>query len=120
MATLNKSDLEARYNHTTTGLFKDNTTNEISEADLRDLVEYLCDSLASNHIRGDYDGSANAFPSSGGSGTSGAIQLGDRWRLSAQMTIGGTDIYQAGTIIEAAIDTPGQTTSNWIKYAVQS
>ena len=45
MAELNESDFVARYNHASTGLYKDNTTNEISEADLRDLVTYISDSV---------------------------------------------------------------------------
>lgn len=48
MAELNKTDFEARYNHVSTGLYKDNATNDISEADLRDLVEYLADSFLSS------------------------------------------------------------------------
>ena len=71
-----------------------------------------------NPNRGDYAGT-NSFPTSGGRYTGGAPMRGDRWRLTDTLTIGGTDIYSPGTIIEAAIDSPGQTTGNWIKYAVQ-
>lgn len=120
MATLSKTDFEARYNHVSVGLFKDNATNDISEADLRDLVTYIKDCFQSDNFRGGYDGSVNLFPSSGGSGTSGAIQAGDKWRLTATMTIGGTDIYAAGTVIESIINAPGQTTTNWLKYAMQA
>jgi len=48
MAELNKSDLEARYNHVSTGLFKANATQAISSSDLRDFVTYLLDSIPSN------------------------------------------------------------------------
>ena len=70
-------------------------------------------------FRGDFSGT-NAFPTTGGRFTGGVPAAGDRWRLTATLTIGGTDIYAPGTVIEAAINTPGQTTANWIKYAVQS
>ena len=74
-----------------------------------------------NPSRGDYNGSANAFPSTGGRFTAGVPMRGDRWRIvTTPLTIGGTDVYDVGTIIEAAQSTPGQTTANWIKYAVQS
>jgi hypothetical protein len=70
-----------------------------------------------NPFRGDWAGT-NAFPTTGGRYTSGVPAQGDRWRLTAQLTIG-SDIYDAGTIIEAAINTPGQTNANWIKHSVQ-
>lgn len=73
-----------------------------------------------NPARGDYDGSANAFPTTGGRFTAGVPMIGDRWRIvTTPLTIGGTDVYDIGTVIEAAQNTPGQTTGNWIKYSVQ-
>lgn len=73
-----------------------------------------------NPNRGDYNGSANAFPSTGGRFTAGVPMRGDRWRIvTTPLTIGGTDVYDVGTIIEAAQNAPGQTTGNWVKYAVQ-
>lgn len=72
-----------------------------------------------NPNRGDYAGTTS-FPTTGGRYTGGAPMRGDRWRLTAVLTIGGTDVYDVGTIIEAATNAPGQTTANWIKYAVQS
>lgn len=72
-----------------------------------------------NPFRGDWAGT-NAFPATGGTFTGGVPAAGNRWRLTNTLTIGGTDIYPPGTIIEAAINTPGQTTANWLKYAMQS
>lgn len=72
----------------------------------------------SNQFRGDYAGTTS-FPATGGSYAGGVPASGNRWRLTNTLVIGGTDIYAPGTIIEAAINTPGQTTTNWIKYAVQ-
>lgn len=71
-----------------------------------------------NPYRGDFAGT-NSFPVTGGRFTGGVPMRGDRWRLTSTLTIGGTDIYAPGTIIEAATNSPGQTTGNWVKYAVQ-
>ena len=79
-------------------------------------VKYSPDQV--NPFRGDYAGTTS-FPSSGGRYAGGVPAAGDRWRLTAELVINGTDFYSAGTIIEAAINTPGQTTGNWIKHATQ-
>jgi hypothetical protein len=62
--------------------------------------------------RGGYDASSNLFPSSGGSGGSGAILKGDIWTISVQGTLGGT-LMHVGDTVRALTDAPGQTTSNW-------
>lgn len=72
----------------------------------------------SDFYRGDFT-MTTAYPADGtGSGPAGAIQSGDQWRLiiggSGEVTIGGVQ-YLDGQLIEAAIDTPGQTTANWIR-----
>lgn len=64
--------------------------------------------------RGSYDASGNTFPATGGSGTAGAILKGDSWVISVAGTLGGTAI-QAGDMIIANVDTPGQTDGNWNK-----
>ncbi|ASF46990.1 hypothetical protein [Methylovulum psychrotolerans] len=61
---------------------------------------------------GTYDASGNIWPSSGGSGTSGAILKGDVWYLSVGGTLGGV-YYESHTSIRALTDTPGQTAANW-------
>lgn len=45
MAQLNKTDLEGKYNHASTGLFKDNTARAIGADDVRALVEDEADSI---------------------------------------------------------------------------
>lgn len=70
-----------------------------------------------NHARGDWAGTS-AFPATGGTFTGGVPARGNRWRLTDTLVIG-SDVYAPGTIIEAAINTPGQTTGNWIKYSMQ-
>lgn len=62
--------------------------------------------------RGNYDASGNAFPSSGGSGTAGAILKGDLWLISVAGTLGGVAVA-IGDQVRALVDTPGQTSSNW-------
>jgi hypothetical protein len=72
---------------------------------------------AVEHYRGDYAGTS-AFPTTGGNFTAGVPAQADRWRLTNTLSIGG-NIYPPGTIIEAAINAPGQTLTNWSKYAMQ-
>jgi hypothetical protein len=62
--------------------------------------------------RGNYDASAGTFPTTGGSGTAGAILKGDIWRISVAGTISGV-AYQIGDTLRALIDTPGATAANW-------
>ncbi len=45
MAELSKSDYESKYNNGTTGLFKDNTTEDIEAVDVRAEVEDTADSF---------------------------------------------------------------------------
>ena len=62
--------------------------------------------------RGSYDASINLFPSSGGSGISGAIMKGDIWTINVQGTLGGT-VMHVGDTVRALIDSPAQTAANW-------
>lgn len=45
MAELSKANYEGKYNHATTGLFKDNTTEDIEAVDVRAEVEDTADSF---------------------------------------------------------------------------
>lgn len=62
--------------------------------------------------RGNYDASGNVFPSSGGSGTAGAVLKGDIWTVSVDGTLGGATV-QVGDTVRALVDTPAQTAGNW-------
>lgn len=62
--------------------------------------------------RGNHDASGNTWPSSGGSGTAGAILKGDIWTISVAGTLGGVAV-NAGDTIRALVDTPGTTLANW-------
>ena len=62
--------------------------------------------------RGSYDASSNLFPSTGGSGTAGAIMKGDIWTINVQGTLGGV-VMHVGDTVRALVDSPGQTSTNW-------
>lgn len=62
--------------------------------------------------RGVFDASVNTYPSSGGSGTAGAVLKGDMWVISVAGTLGSVAI-QIGDSIIANVDTPAQTSANW-------
>lgn len=63
--------------------------------------------------RGNYNASGNVWPSTGGSGTAGAINKGDVWVISVAGTLGGTAV-EIGDVIRALSDAPGQTAANWV------
>jgi hypothetical protein len=63
--------------------------------------------------RGNYNASGNVFPSSGGSGSAGAILKGDVWTISVAGTLNGIAVT-AGDVLRALTDSPGQTGSNWV------
>ncbi|MFV5697750.1 hypothetical protein ACM55H_05220 [Flavobacterium sp. ZT3R17] len=62
--------------------------------------------------RGNYNASVNTFPTTGGSGTSGAILKGDLWYVSIAGTLGGQSV-NVGDSFRALVDTPDQTATNW-------
>jgi hypothetical protein len=62
--------------------------------------------------RGNFNASVNLFPSSGGSGTAGAVLKGDIWTVSVVGNLGGTAVA-LGDTVRAVVDTPGQTAGNW-------
>jgi len=63
--------------------------------------------------RGNFDASVNAYPSSGGSGTAGAILKGDIWTISVGGTLPTAQVVGVGDTVRALIDTPGNTQGNW-------
>jgi hypothetical protein len=63
--------------------------------------------------RGSYDPTAtSAYPTTGGSGASGAIKKGDIWYISANGTIGGITVLN-GYSVRALADSPAQVAANW-------
>lgn len=63
--------------------------------------------------RGNFNASVNAYPSSGGSGTAGAILKGDIWTVSVGGTLPTGIVVFAGDTVRALVDTPGNTQANW-------
>ncbi|WP_369616907.1 hypothetical protein [Flavobacterium sp. CFS9] len=64
------------------------------------------------NLRGTWDASANLFPISGGSGTSGAIQKGDLWYVSVAGVLAGKSV-NVGDSFFALTNVPNQTPANW-------
>lgn len=99
-------------------------TVELANTKVRvyNILKNIIDSKPNNtviidHWRGDYAGTTT-MPTTGGNFTLGVPAGGDRWRLTNTLTIGG-NVYPPGTIIEAMINEPGQTLTNWAFYAMQ-
>lgn len=63
--------------------------------------------------RGNFNASVNAYPSSGGSGSAGAILKGDVWTVSVAGTLPTAKAVSAGDTVRALVDTPGNTEANW-------
>lgn len=63
--------------------------------------------------RGSFDASVNAYPSSGGSGTAGAILKGDIWTVSLGGTLPTGQVVEPGDTVRSLINTPGNTQANW-------
>ena len=62
--------------------------------------------------RGPYDASVNTFPTTGGSGASGAVIKGDLWYVSVAGTLGGKAV-KIGACFRALVDAPAQVSTNW-------
>jgi hypothetical protein len=63
--------------------------------------------------RGSFDASGGSYPTTGGSGTAGAIKKGDIWTISVAGTLPTGQVVEVGDVIRALVDTPGNTQSNW-------
>lgn len=63
--------------------------------------------------RGNFDASGGAYPSSGGSGSAGAILKGDIWTISVAGTLPTGQVVAIGDTVRAKQDTPGNTQANW-------
>ena len=63
--------------------------------------------------RGSFSAAGGAYPSSGGSGTAGAILKGDIWTISVAGTLPTGQVVEVGDTVRALINTPGNTQANW-------
>lgn len=64
------------------------------------------------NLIGSYDASLNLYPTTGGSGTAGAIRKGDLWYVSVAGTLSGKAV-NVGDSFVALSDAPGQIFANW-------
>lgn len=64
------------------------------------------------NLRGGYDASSNTWPTTGGSGSGGAIKAGNLWFVSVPGTLGGKPVV-VGDSFFAVVDNPGQTNANY-------
>ncbi len=104
---------ENTANKSTDGTFADNSDTKYPSQ--KAAKTYIDGKVASAiNYRGAYDASGNVYPSTGGSGTEGAILKGNAWAISVAGTLSGEAI-QVGDWIIANVDTPAQTASNWDK-----
>jgi hypothetical protein len=88
----------------TDGTFAANSDTKIpSEKAVKTYVDNIVTGLWDD--RGNHDASGNAFPSSGGSGTGGAILKGDIWTVDVAGTLGGVAVTPGDTV-RALQDTP--------------
>lgn len=63
--------------------------------------------------RGNFDASGGAYPSTGGSGSAGAIKKGDAWRISVAGTLPTGVVVNISDTVRALVNSPGQTQANW-------
>ncbi len=68
--------------------------------------------------RDEYDASTNLFPSTGGSGTAGAILKADTYIISVAGTLGGVAV-KVFDLLVAKTDSPAQTAANWSIYQTE-
>lgn len=83
-----------------------------------DLKAYIDTSVAGLlDYRGVYDASSNQYPSTGGSGTAGAVLKSDTWIVSVAGTLNSQPV-KVGDMIIAKVNNPAQTPANWNVLAV--
>jgi len=63
--------------------------------------------------RGNFSAAGGAYPSSGGSGTAGAVKKGDIWTISVGGTLPTGQAVEVGDTVRALSDSPGNTQANW-------
>jgi hypothetical protein len=101
---------------------KENLSNKATDFSTIDNVKYPTTSAVKNYMDGrltsvvvdcgSWDASTGSYPSTGGTGTAGAIKKGNLFFISVAGNIGGTQLG-VGDSIRALVDSPGQVNSNW-------
>lgn len=112
----NQTDLQTALNarellsNKATDLSSNDNTHYPTTAAVKSAIDSAVAGLLD--YRGVYNANTNVFPSTGGSGSSGAILKGDCWFIGEPGTLGGTPV-NTGDLLIANTDTPGQTAGNW-------
>lgn len=96
-----------------TGLQIKNLFDGSDPQDAVTLGQLTAASLGLWDDRGSFSAAGGAYPSSGGSGTAGAIIRGDIWTISVAGTLPTGQVVEIGDTVRALIDTPGNTQANW-------
>lgn len=63
---------------------------------------------------GNWDASTGSFPTTGGTGSGGAIKAGNAFEVSVAGTMAG-EAFDVGDIFRALVNAPGQTLNNWAR-----
>ncbi|WP_297924964.1 hypothetical protein, partial [uncultured Agitococcus sp.] len=88
--------------------------NEVAataESNAKDYADSLVVGLLDD--RGNYNPTVTSlYPTTGGSGNSGAILKGDLWAISADGNVNGIPV-SVGDTIRALVDSPAQSNANW-------
>ena len=102
---------------------KEDLVNKKSSLVTPNATDYLNTQGLSNYVqsqlatvirdRGMWDASGNLFPTTGGSGSGGAVEKGNQWTISVSGTLGGIAVTAPYSVIRALVDVPGQTAANW-------
>lgn len=105
---------------------KENTANKAIDFSVINSTKFPTTEAVENRIsefvvglfddRGNYDASTNVFPSTGGSGSGGAVDKGDIWTINVGGMLGGIVVAPNDTV-RALEDLPGQNSAKW---AIQS
>lgn len=114
-------DFEQKTNKATNLATPDNTTYPTTQAAADGDTQTLADANAYAESlvvglwddRGNFDASGGAYPTTGGSGTGGAVLKGDIWTISVAGTLPVGQIVEIGDTVRALVDNPAQTQANW-------
>lgn len=96
--------------------FTDQNANELKAA-VNSKADASGVAALANPFRGNFNFTAGAFPTTGGTGSAGAVQAGNVFDAvlddpNTPVTIDGKLITH-GAQVRALVDTPGQTGANW-------
>ena len=110
LLTVNSSGLIQNSGYKVSNIIDSSTTNLSTTYAVQQAISNALS--GSGIFIGGYDASGDTYPTTG-SGTSGAVMKGDWWTITTQGTLGGVTA-PVGSTLRASIDSPGQTSSNWV------